>query len=44
MRPDSREIDQFDDSRALHMLYLKDRQVLSYQSMLPTLRPHSRVH
>jgi acyl-homoserine lactone synthase len=39
-KPDGREIDQFDDDRALHMLYLRDRTVLGYQRMLPTIRPH----
>jgi len=39
-RPDAREIDQFDDERALHMLYLRDGAVLGYQRMLPTIRPH----
>ena len=39
-RPDGREIDQFDDGRALHMLYLQDGRVLGYQRMLPTLTPH----
>lgn len=39
-KPDGREIDQFDDARALHMLYLRDGTVLGYQRMLPTIRPH----
>jgi acyl-homoserine lactone synthase len=39
-KPDGREIDQFDDDRALHMLYLDDGIVLGYQRMLPTTRPH----
>jgi len=39
-KPDGREIDQFDDDRALHMLYLRDGTVLGYQRMLPTIRPH----
>jgi acyl-homoserine lactone synthase len=39
-KPDGREIDQFDDGRALHMLYINDGAVLGYQRMLPTTRPH----
>jgi acyl-homoserine lactone synthase len=39
-KPDGREIDKFDDGRALHMLYLQEDQVLGYQRMLPTTRPH----
>jgi acyl-homoserine lactone synthase len=39
-KPDGREIDQFDDWRALHMLYIRDGVVLGYQRMLPTTRPH----
>jgi acyl-homoserine lactone synthase len=39
-KPDSREIDQFDDGRALHMLYIQDGTVLGYQRMLPTTQPH----
>lgn len=39
-RADGREIDQFDDGGAVHMLYLQDGRVLGYQRMLPTTRPH----
>lgn len=39
-KPDAREIDGFDDGRALHMLYVQERQVLGYQRLLPTTRPH----
>lgn len=39
-RDDGREIDQFDDSRAVHMLYIEDGRVLGYQRMLPSLQPH----
>jgi acyl-homoserine lactone synthase len=39
-KPDGREIDQFDDERALHMLYVRDGIVLGYQRMLPTIRAH----
>ena len=39
-KPDGREIDQFDDGRAVHMLYVEDDSVAGYQRMLPTMRPH----
>jgi acyl-homoserine lactone synthase len=39
-RPDGREIDQFDDGRALHMLYLEGEKLVGYQRMLPSTRPH----
>jgi acyl-homoserine lactone synthase len=39
-RPDGREIDQFDDGRAVHMLYLEGARLLGYQRMLPSMRPH----
>jgi acyl-homoserine lactone synthase len=39
-KPDGREIDQFDDGRAIHMLYVDDGRVLGYQRMLPSMRPH----
>jgi acyl-homoserine lactone synthase len=39
-RDDGREIDQFDDEHAVHMLYLSDGRVLGYQRMLPSTRPH----
>ncbi len=39
-KADGREIDQFDDGRALHMLYIRDGAVLGYQRMLPTTKPH----
>ncbi|HRO00764.1 acyl-homoserine-lactone synthase [Nitrobacter sp.] len=39
-KPDGREIDQFDDGRALHMLYVEEDRVLGYQRMLPSMRPH----
>lgn len=29
-KPDGREIDKFDDARALHMLYLREGTVLGY--------------
>ena len=39
-RSDGREIDQFDDGRAVHMLYLDGDRVAGYQRMLPSMRPH----
>jgi acyl-homoserine lactone synthase len=39
-RSDRREIDQFDDGRAVHMLYMEGDRVLGYQRMLPSMRPH----
>ncbi|WP_375414573.1 acyl-homoserine-lactone synthase [uncultured Bradyrhizobium sp.] len=38
--PDGREIDQFDDGRALHMLYLEGDRLLGYQRMLSSMQPH----
>lgn len=35
-----REVDQFDDDRAVHMLFRRDHQVVGYQRMLPTTQPH----
>jgi acyl-homoserine lactone synthase len=37
---DGREIDQFDDGRAVHMLYLEGDRLKGYQRMLPSMRPH----
>ena len=39
-RDDGREIDGYDDAHAVHMLALKDGEVIGYQRMLPTTRPH----
>jgi acyl-homoserine lactone synthase len=39
-KPDGREIDQFDDGRAVHMLYLEGNRLKGYQRMLPSMRPH----
>lgn len=39
-KPDGREIDQFDNEHAVHMLYLEEGKVLGYQRMLPSTRPH----
>ena len=37
---DGREIDQFDNEHAVHMLYIEDGEVLGYQRLLPSTRPH----
>jgi acyl-homoserine lactone synthase len=39
-RLDGREIDQFDNEHAVHMLYVEEGKVLGYQRMLPSTRPH----
>jgi acyl-homoserine lactone synthase len=39
-REDGREIDQFDDEHAVHMMYIVEGKVLGYQRMLPSTRPH----
>jgi acyl-homoserine lactone synthase len=39
-KSDGREIDQFDNEHAVHMLYIEHGTVLGYQRMLPTTRPH----
>jgi acyl-homoserine lactone synthase len=39
-KEDGREIDQFDDKHAVHMLYIESGKVLGYQRMLPSTRPH----
>jgi acyl-homoserine lactone synthase len=39
-KSDGLERDQFDDARALHMLYMQGDTVLGYQRMLPTTSPH----
>jgi acyl-homoserine lactone synthase len=39
-KPDGREIDQFDNKHAVHMLYVEQDKVLGYQRMLPSTRPH----
>lgn len=39
-RPDGREIDQFDDAHAVHMLAMQKERVVGYQRMLPTTRPY----
>ncbi|MBZ9801125.1 acyl-homoserine-lactone synthase [Mesorhizobium sp. ES1-6] len=37
---DGRETDRFDDAHAVHMLYVEQGQVIGYQRMLPSVRPH----
>jgi acyl-homoserine lactone synthase len=39
-KPDGREIDQFDNKHAVHMLYIAHGEVLGYQRLLPSTRPH----
>ena len=39
-KPDRREIVQFHDKQAVHMLYIEQGLVLGYQRMLPSTRPH----
>jgi acyl-homoserine lactone synthase len=39
-KPDGREIDQFDNKYAVHMLCIEDGEVLGYQRLLPSTRPH----
>ncbi|MGH6835561.1 MAG: acyl-homoserine-lactone synthase [Methylocella sp.] len=39
-KPDGREIDQFDDKHAVHLLYIEEGKVLGYQRMIPSTRPH----
>jgi acyl-homoserine lactone synthase len=39
-KPDGREIDQFDNKYAVHMLYIEHGEVLGYQRLLPSTRPH----
>ncbi len=39
-KPDGREIDQFDNKHAVHMLYIEHGEVLGYQRLLPSTRPH----
>jgi len=39
-KPDGREIDQFDTKHAVNMLYIENGEVLGYQRLLPSTRPH----
>lgn len=43
-RADGREIDQFDTVDAIHMLFIDQREVLGYQRMLPSTKPHLLSH
>jgi acyl-homoserine lactone synthase len=38
--PGGRELDEFDNKNAVHMLYIDQGKVLGYQRLLPTTRPH----
>lgn len=39
-RPDGFERDQFDDEHAVHHVLLRDDEIVGYQRLLPTTRPH----
>ena len=39
-KPDKREIDQFDDENALHMLAWDNDELIGYQRLLPTTSPN----
>ncbi|HEV7325564.1 MAG TPA: acyl-homoserine-lactone synthase [Bosea sp. (in: a-proteobacteria)] len=39
-RPDGLERDQFDDENAIHQICLRDDEIVGYQRLLPTTRPH----
>lgn len=39
-RPDALERDQFDDAHAIHQICLRDDEIVGYQRLLPTTRPH----
>jgi acyl-homoserine lactone synthase len=39
-KPDGRDVDQFDNKHAVHMLYIEGGKVLGYQRLLPSTRPH----
>jgi acyl-homoserine lactone synthase len=39
-RPDGREIDEFDDDHAVHLLALADDELVGYSRLLPTTRPY----
>jgi len=43
-KADGREIDQFDDKYAVHLLYIEQGEVVGYQRMLPSTRPHLLTH
>ncbi|MFE1597957.1 acyl-homoserine-lactone synthase [Methylobacterium sp. ID0610] len=39
-KPDQREIDQFDDEHAVHLLAMQEGALLGYSRLLPTTRPY----
>lgn len=39
-QPDGRERDRFDDAHAIHQVCLRDDEIVGYQRLLPTTRPH----
>jgi acyl-homoserine lactone synthase len=39
-RPDGFERDQFDDEHAVHHVLLRNDEIVGYQRLLPTTRPH----
>ncbi len=39
-QPDGLERDRFDDAHAIHQICLRDEQIVGYQRLLPTTRPH----
>ena len=39
-KTDHRERDQFDDEHAVHQICLRDGEIVGYQRLLPTTRPH----
>ena len=39
-KADEREMDQFDDEHCIHMLAISENEVVGYQRMLPSTRPH----
>lgn len=39
-QPDARERDQFDDVHAIHQVCLRGDEIVGYQRLLPTTRPH----
>lgn len=43
-KPDGREIDQFDDEHAIHVVDIVGSQVCGYSRLLPTCRPHLLSH
>lgn len=43
-RPENIEFDQFDHDDAIHHLAIRDGELVGYQRMLPTTRPHLLTH